>query len=111
MPPPTSTISSVTPIATETGPPAGGPSSAIRSTVGAFNGTGMSNIDPLDTSYTGTQFYFQHFDGDLRSSQLRDDSWKGGGLGDSIGATNPANGTSIAATSYEHQGMVTVWYK
>ena len=92
-----------------TGPSLGIPSSAVLSTTGAFNGTGLTNIDPLDSGYIGTLLFFQHFDGDVRFAQLRDSSWNGGGSSNSVGAMNPVNGTPIAATSYAYQGSITVF--
>ena len=74
------------------------------SKVGAFNGTGMITMDPVDND-SQLLLFFQHFDGDLRLSELRGNSWRGGGADYSIGARNPANGTAIAGTSYMHQGV------
>ena len=106
--PPSSTTSAATFTPTVTGVPPSVPPLAMLSTVGAFNGTGLTNIDPLDNNYTGTLLFFQHFDSDLRFSQLRDSSWNGGVSSNSIGARNPVNGTPITATSYAYQGLVTV---
>ena len=64
-------------------------------------------MDPIDNK-TELLLFFQHFEGDIRFSQLRDNAWTGGGTENSIGAKNPANGTSITAASYSHQGVLNV---
>ena len=78
--------------------------------VGAFNGSGVAVAgESFDFGGHGeTVLYFQHYSGQIRSTQLQPDgTWQGGSLSEVV-ATDAKDASPISAVSYSVNGTNTV---
>lgn len=77
------------------------------STSGAFNGTGIALLD-LGIGSVDLFFYYQHYTGQIRASELRSNVWRQGQNNNIVVTSNVKNGTPISAVAYTKDAVTTV---
>ena len=85
-------------------------SALAQAKVGAFNGSGVAVAgESFDSGGHGeTILYFQHYTGQIRSTQLQPDgTWQGGSPSEVV-ATDAKDASPISAVSYSVNGTNTV---